>query len=404
MLHIRLFEKSDSIAELTALLHRAYAPLGSMGLNYTAVDQTPETTAKRMQGGACFVAVSGAKLVGTILVQPTYAENACEYFTRPGVAAAHQFAVDPAYQRRGIGRMLLQLAEQWAMDSGFTELAMDTAEQATHLIELYARLGYYQVDWVQWPGKVYRSVVLSKRLMVNLRIDAALDQDVKLWRYMDLAKLISMLEQKGLWLARADTFRDKHEGRFPDEMKKLMEKAYEGFDKDDPSPVKDADDFQDYLLKNTFISCWHKNFDENMVMWEIYGRDNNAVAVQTTIGRLRLSIDPSSLTGHSLLLNKVTYQSADQVAGELKYEECFFRKRPHFSHEEEVRISLDTYSRENPSKKTPEGYKLPVDINGLIASILVHPDSPDWFVDAVRSIASKFDVRAPIERGSYGAN
>lgn len=125
---------------------------------------------------------------------------------------------------------------------------------------------------------------------VLLKIDDALDEGQKVWRYMDVAKFISMLEQNALWLARADTFRDRHEGRFPDEMRKLMEKAYEGFGKDDPSPVKDADDFQDYLLKNTFISCWHENLDENMVMWEIYGRDNNTVAVQTTIGHMKRSI------------------------------------------------------------------------------------------------------------------
>src|SRR5439155_5597509 len=143
-----------------------------------------------------------------------------------------------------------------------------------------------------------------------------------------------------------------------------IEKAYEGFDDDDESPVKDADDFQDYLLKNTFISCWHENLDENMVMWEIYGRDNNAVAVQTTIGHMNRSIVTSGITGHSLLLKKVIYQKAEEVSGVLPYEECFFRKRPHFSFEEEVRISLDTYSRFSPSKNTPYGYKLPVHING----------------------------------------
>jgi GNAT superfamily N-acetyltransferase len=167
MLHIRQFQESDSITELTSLLHRAYARLGNMGLNYTAVDQTPEVTAKRIRGGNCFVVEAGTKLVGTIVAQPTYAENECEYFTRPGVAAAHQFAVDPEHQGSGIGRMLLQRAEQWAKESGFAELAMDTAEQATHLIDLYARLGYQHVGWVQWPGKVYRSVVLSKHLATN---------------------------------------------------------------------------------------------------------------------------------------------------------------------------------------------------------------------------------------------
>jgi GNAT superfamily N-acetyltransferase len=164
MLHLREFRESDSIVELTALLHRAYARLGVMGLNYTAVDQTPEVTAERIRGGSCFVVSSGAKLAGTIVTRPTYAENDCEYFTRHGVAAAHQFAVHPEHQGSGIGRMLLQRAEQWARELGFVELAMDTAEQATHLVELYTRLGYRHVGWVQWPGKVYRSVVLSKLL------------------------------------------------------------------------------------------------------------------------------------------------------------------------------------------------------------------------------------------------
>ena len=165
VLNLREFQGSDSIVELTSLLHQAYAPLGAMGLNYTAVDQTPEVTAKRIRGGNCFVVSNGIRLVGTIVAQPTYRQNDCEYFTRQGVAAVHQFAVHPEHQGQGIGRMLLERAERWARDAGFAELAMDTAEQAGHLVELYGRLGYRHVGWVQWPGKVYRSVVLSKQLV-----------------------------------------------------------------------------------------------------------------------------------------------------------------------------------------------------------------------------------------------
>lgn len=63
--------------------------------------------------------------------------------------------------------MLLNHAEGWAVQRGFGELAIDTAEQATDLIEFYTSLGYRPVGWVQWPGKVYRSVVLSKRLSIG---------------------------------------------------------------------------------------------------------------------------------------------------------------------------------------------------------------------------------------------
>ena len=239
-------------------------------------------------------------------------------------------------------------------------------------------------------------------MAIFLKIDDALDEDQKVWRYMDLAKFVSMLEQKALWLARADTFRHRHEGRFPNEMRKFIEKAYEGLKAKDDSRVKDADDFQDYLLKNTFISCWHGNLDENMVMWEIYGKDCRAVAVQTTIREMKRSIDTSGTTGHSLLLKSVIYEKAEDVSGVIPYEECFFRKRPHFSFEKEVRISLDTYAPASPSKNGPYGHRLPVNIHELIACVLVHPDSPQWFVDVVNSLATKYGIHAPVERGACG--
>jgi len=237
---------------------------------------------------------------------------------------------------------------------------------------------------------------------LTLQIDKDLNAKQLLWRYMDLAKFVSMIEQNALWLARADTFIDQHEGRFPDEMRKFIKKAYQGFDDSDPSPVKDADDFQDYLVKNTFVSCWHKNFDENMVMWKIYGRDNNAVAIQTSVENINANVKAESLDGHPLILKSVVYQKPDEIVGVLPYEECFFRKRPHFSFEEEVRISLDTYCVHKPSKNTPYGHKLPACINGLVNKISVHPDCSDWFFDVIQSISIKYSIHAPVSRGTCG--
>lgn len=136
-----------------------------MGLNYTAVDQTPEVTAERMSGGQCFVAEDGGRIVGTVMVNPTYTECECVHYTKYGVAIVHQFAVEPSLQGTGVGRRLLDACEAWAMERGFRHLALDTSEQAVHLTNFYARLGYSHVGVVQWPGKVYRSVVLSKTIV-----------------------------------------------------------------------------------------------------------------------------------------------------------------------------------------------------------------------------------------------
>jgi len=164
---IRRWCASDSIDALTDLLHRAYAQLGAMGLNYTAVNQTLEVTADRIRDGVCFIAIQGEQIVGTVLVKPTHARSECEFFMRTGVASLHQFGVDPALQGTGIGAALMDRAEGWAAAEGYAELALDTAEPATHLVGKYARRGYRPVGWVQWPGKVYRSVVMSKLVLAD---------------------------------------------------------------------------------------------------------------------------------------------------------------------------------------------------------------------------------------------
>ena len=164
VVEIRDIEPEDSVEELTELLHSAYARLGEMGMNYTAVDQATRTTLERIRAGRCFVAMLDGRIVGTIVVEPTSQDSSCPYFAKHGVASAHQFAVSPQHQRIGIGSQLLDHAESWARSQGFAELALDTAEPAHHLVELYSRRGYKRVGSVQWEGKHYRSVIMAKEI------------------------------------------------------------------------------------------------------------------------------------------------------------------------------------------------------------------------------------------------
>ncbi len=163
-IEIRTMAPGDSIEELTCLLHAAYASLGAMGLNYTAVDQSSDVTEARIRTGTCFVATSSGKVVGTILVEPPFDDPLCPYFAHAHVASAHQLAVAPSHQRKGLGTRLLKRAESWALASGYSELVLDTAEPAHHLVSLYERRGYSRVGFVQWEGKRYRSVLMAKKL------------------------------------------------------------------------------------------------------------------------------------------------------------------------------------------------------------------------------------------------
>lgn len=171
--NLRPLSASDSLAELTALLHRAYAPLGAAGMNFTAVSQTEAQTAERVAGGHCLVAERDGRLLGTVTVNGAFDPNrqawarATPWFYRADVAHFHQFAVAPEAQGEGVGSALLAGAEAWARNHGHCGLALDTAVPAAELRQRYTRAGFAPVDEVHWLGKTYRSVVMVKPLVFD---------------------------------------------------------------------------------------------------------------------------------------------------------------------------------------------------------------------------------------------
>ena len=165
---LRRLLPTDSMEELTDLLHRAYRPQVNMGLQPLAGRQSPEVTRQRTSRGECYVAVLGCapaeRLVGVILFHEQEDAKGPPWFRRPDVDSFSQFAVEPSLQGRGIGRMLLQQVELRALESGARELGLSMAEPDTALMKFYERLGYRFIEHWQWPYTNYRSAILSKSL------------------------------------------------------------------------------------------------------------------------------------------------------------------------------------------------------------------------------------------------
>jgi GNAT superfamily N-acetyltransferase len=121
---LRRIEDTDSLEELTRLLHRAYAELGAMGFRYKAVDQPAETTRERISAGECYVATSYSVIVGTaVLLPPGWRPPFCAWYARPDVAVLSQFAVEPRLQRRGVGSKLIAHLEARAAELGASPTA-----------------------------------------------------------------------------------------------------------------------------------------------------------------------------------------------------------------------------------------------------------------------------------------
>ena len=165
-IRIRPLGAGDSLDELTDLLHRAYARLAQMDLRFMATHQSVDVTRSRVTQGECFVAVAGERIIGTVVFRTQTQTRGCPWYDRADVASFGQLAVDPAQQSAGVGRRLVDHVETRAIASGAAEIALDTAEPATHLVQWYSSLGYRLVETAQWRHTNYRSVIMSKPLAV----------------------------------------------------------------------------------------------------------------------------------------------------------------------------------------------------------------------------------------------
>lgn len=161
-IRVRPLEPGDSLAHLTGMLHRAYKQHADRGIKALAAFQPEEVTRKRIAGGECTVALYMGKIVGTILFRGPGQLSGTPWFERPDVATFSQFAVEPEYQGRGIGSVLMGLVETRARESSAVELALSTPEPATWLVEMYARHGYRIVERVNWKETNYTSAIMSK--------------------------------------------------------------------------------------------------------------------------------------------------------------------------------------------------------------------------------------------------
>jgi len=158
-------EDRNPVDELTNLLHASYKRLADMGLKFVATYQTTDYTKSFIENkGECFIVVDENKIIGTVVYLTHLDDSNPEWYKKDFVAHFGKFAVHPDYQNKGIGGMLMDFIEEYALSKNKIELALDTSEKALHLIEYYEKRGYRFIEYHQWGVVNYRSVIMSKEL------------------------------------------------------------------------------------------------------------------------------------------------------------------------------------------------------------------------------------------------
>ncbi|WP_264553608.1 hypothetical protein [Flavobacterium sp. N2038] len=212
------------------------------------------------------------------------------------------------------------------------------------------------------------------------------DPNTIVWKYLDLSKFLDLLLSKKLFMSRSDKFEDQYEGTF-------SEPTYEEIKK----LAADNPEFLNYYKthrEKVAISSWHINEYESFAMWQIFTKNNEGLAIQSTIGRLQKAVRPEN--NFDQYIGEVNY--IDYKKEYIPFNDLFFPflfKRKSFQYEREVRILSDTSKSDI---KLNDGLKINVDINQLIEKIYIHPKSENWYKKLVIELVERLGFGFEIEK------
>jgi hypothetical protein len=220
------------------------------------------------------------------------------------------------------------------------------------------------------------------------------DRSTLVWRYLDLAKYVSLLTRKSLYLASTDRFGDPYEGSLPRLNREVwLQEVLTAFGPDVPNALvlnlQQSSRDQSRLAKKFraafYANCWRLANDESEAMWKLYCGADQGVAIVLPYGRLVESIgDPFAYVG---CVSYLDYSRELMKMGNALYP--FMHKRTAFVHEQEVRIvkpgdwpglSL------NPDIVLPAGIELAWNPEQYVEKIVVNPYARSWFHEAVGDV------------------
>ena len=208
------------------------------------------------------------------------------------------------------------------------------------------------------------------------------DPGVKVWRYLDLPRLIWMLSARALAFVRVDTLEDPFEGSVP-------QPVYDAWQAN-PENAPFLEHARSGLRRQMFVSCWHANNVESEAMWRLYCGSREGIALQTTYEKLDASLPSGVYLGRVSYLD---YECApDPPRDPLG---LLMSKRQAFEHEHEIRALI--WPSHSPDGLIPpevddntQVINLPWAAEEFLDHIYVSPYSEEWYRDVVTTILDRF--------------
>lgn len=230
-------------------------------------------------------------------------------------------------------------------------------------------------------------------------------------KYLDLTKFLSLISTQSLFFSRLDKLEDHFEGTISKPSEQLRKEFYQtmhentGFKKlsDEEIQEKIIEDyeFDDKMKTLKTVCCWNKYNVESTALWKIYSNMHQGIMIKSNINSL---ISAFSTTEEDLSLSEVKYinYNTDYMpVGNTMFP--VIHKHHSFKYEEEIRV-IYTVDFTNgmvydwSKEKVEYGKYIKVDLNELIEEIIISPYSDNWYVELIKDLCLKYNIKKSIKR------
>lgn len=151
---IRRFERDD----LPAVKNLHIKALGSFYLNGPWEKDLDDIENVYVQNGEFLVGVMDNEIIAMGGLQKKSADT----------AEIRRMRVNPEFQRKGIGQMLLHELEKRARALGFKEIVLDTGEKQLAARNFYEKNGYKKIKTVKETWGIPIASVIYKKSLLNI--------------------------------------------------------------------------------------------------------------------------------------------------------------------------------------------------------------------------------------------
>ncbi len=222
--------------------------------------------------------------------------------------------------------------------------------------------------------------------------------DTVLWRYVDLYRLLDLLQTSELHLTRVDQMEDRWEGAYSSVN---VARRPDIYGKDWPAMSTAFPQMYAYARTRTFVNCWYMGADESYAMWRLYDAAGKGVAIRTSASRLK-----SALTGSHLIsaapVSYVDYQTTYIPEGNIFFP-CI-HKRKSFAHESEYRLLAMWSPGQFEEEMPPVFLRESVNLTSLIEAVHVSPDAPSWGAGVVTDVVHRYLPDTEVRQSDLGAD